>query len=217
MRVKTLFLVAVLIGAEALLLRLGVWQMHRMEQKNAEKAAFMATLDDRTKTFTGRFDHSREVVLESQKRRNDYGYRILTPLVTSEQEIIVDRGWVRRSFEPHYLARFHVPGEVTVKGILLDPPVLKQAFMKGPVKGAGAEGVGVLKVLKPDEIPPGKKPRLDRYLQATTNTHPQVDAFFVPPPGGAKHREYMLTWFSLALILPLLVAGLFWRRKPPRS
>lgn len=214
MSLKRIFLIVIILAAEALLLRLGFWQFNRMEQKNAEKAAFMASLDVRKATLTGRFDHSREVVLESQKRRNDYGYRILTPLLTDTREVIVDRGWVHRSFQPGYLDNFTVPDEVTVEGVFRTPPVLQQTFMTGPIEGAGAEGVRVLKVLKPDEIPPHKTlTRAEKYLQATTDTHPGVDAFFVPPKGGAKHKEYMLTWWILALILPLLVLGAVWRRK----
>lgn len=214
MRLKVLFLALVLILAEAMLLCLGVWQYDRMQERAAEKQAFMATLDARTKTFEGTFDHSREVVLESQQKGNDYGYRILTPLLTKNAEVIVDRGWVRRSFRPHFLDAYKTAGSVTVTGVMRTPPPLTQTFLKGPVVGAGAEGVRVLKVLKLDEIKPSSPyPRKDGYLQATTETHADVDAFFVPPKGGAKHKEYMLTWLTLAVILPLLVLGVFRRRR----
>lgn len=214
MRFKTLFLIVVLILAEALLLRLGYWQYGRMLEKEAEKQEFMTTLDARTKTYDGVFDHNREVVLESQQKGNEYGYRILTPLLTENAEVIVDRGWVRRSFRPDFLDAYKTTGPVTVTGVERTPPALKQTFLMGPIEGAGAEGVRVLKVLKLDEIPEAEAYRRQKdYLQATSQTHPNVDAFFVPPKGGAKHKEYMLTWWSLAVIFPLLALGAFRRRR----
>ena len=217
MKMKFILLLVVFIVAEGLLLRLGVWQMHRMAQKETEKSAQMANLEENKKIYTGVFDHSREVVLESQKRRNDYGYRILTPLVTDTQEIIVDRGWIHRQFVDDYLERFQIEGTLAVKGVMRSPPELKQTFFKGPIEGVGAKGVRVLKLLKLDEILPHPTlPRADKYLQATVPTHPDVDAFFVPPKGGAKHKEYMLTWFSLAVILPLLLLGAFVGRRRKR-
>ena len=214
-----IFLILAFVMVEGLLLRLGVWQMHRMEQKEAEKSAFMDSLDARTTTLKGHFDHSREVALESQQRRNDYGYRILTPFLTATREVIVDRGWVHRSFAPNYLERFRVsdgknPDTITVTGVMRTPPELQQTFLKGPTESAGGEGVRVLKYIKLDELPPHPTlPRAENYLQATSSPHPNVDAFYVPPEGGAQHKEYMLTWFGLAVVLPFLLLIILRRRR----
>lgn len=206
------FIVVALV--ELLLLRLGYWQYNRMHEKDTLKAEFMASLPERTQVLNGVFDHSREVVLESQKYRNLYGYRVLTPLVMGEREIIVDRGWVPRSFEKDFLLGYHAVGTHTVEGVVRDVPKAKQTWFKG--SEVGAEGAAtVLQLLILDNIP--KDPNIQRvegqYLQATKATAPKIKAFFVEPEGGAKHKEYMLTWWTLAFILPILSLLLWFKRK----
>lgn len=208
-----LFFVAVVL-VELLFLRLGYWQYNRMHEKDTIKAEFMASLPERTHVLNGVFDHSREVVLESQKYRNLYGYRVLTPLVMGDTEVIVDRGWIPRSFEPNFLEPFHATGTHTVEGVIRDVPQEKQKWFKG--SEVGAKGAAkVLQLLILDNIPKDKNIARQEgvYLQATKPTAPKIKAFFVEPEGGAKHKEYMLTWWSLALILPLLSLFLWFKRK----
>lgn len=214
MQKKWVLFFVIVVLAELLLLRLGYWQYNRMHEKEAAKAAFIETLPERTKVMRGVFDHRREVVLESQRYKNLYGYRVLTPLVMGDTEIIVDRGWIPRSFEPDFLLPFHAQGTHTVEGVIRDVPTPHQKWFKGSEVGAN-EGAIVLQLLILENIPSDKNIARQEgvYLQATKPTAPKMKAFFVEPEGGAKHKEYMLTWWVLALILPILSLFLWLKRK----
>ncbi len=210
-----IFIISI-IAIELLFVRLGFWQYQRMIEKDNIKQAFMANIEQRTMSVHGKFDHSREVVLESQKHNNLYGYRILTPLVMeNNQEVIIDRGWVPRSFREGFLGFYKTKGEVNVIGVRRLQPVLRQKWFKGPVEGVGA--ATVLQLLRLDKIPQqqGLK-RADYYIQATSQTHDGVAAFFAEPTGGEKHKEYMLTWFLFAVIMPLLFLGLWLAKRKQR-
>ena len=199
---------------ELLFLRLGYWQYNRMHEKEALKAEFIENIPARTKVLHGTFDHSREVVLESQRYKNEYGYRVLTPFIMDEKEIIVDRGWIPRSFEPDFLLPFHAVGTHTVEGVIRDVPQQHQTWFKGSDFGAAGD-VKILQLLKLENIPTKEGvARMDGvYLQATKVTVPKMKAFMVLPDGGEKHEEYMYTWWSLAFLLPLLSFFLWFKSK----
>lgn len=204
---------------EVLFINLGLWQYHRMHEKQALKQAFIESLPERTKTYTGVFDEARQVVLESQRYRNLYGYRILTPLVMGNVEIIVDRGWIPRSHEAGFLAQYRANTH-KVSGILRTPPERKQIWFKGSDYGqqGGKHAATIINVLDLSLIAQAKGvERLPLYLQATTPTNPKAKAFFDPPQGGEKHQEYMLTWAALALILPVMAGLLFRQRKAEKQ
>lgn len=212
MKFKWIVFVLMMALFEVGFIKLGIWQYHRMHEKEALKAEFLAAVPQKTKTYTGVFDHNREVVLESQKNENLYGYRILTPLVMGNQEIIVDRGWIPRSFTPNFLQPYRTQGPQTISGVLRDVPTLHQRWFKGSDMGQGA--APILQLLKLEHIPTqeGVHRVPGVYLQATQSTNPQIKAFANPPVGGDQHKQYMYTWASLALILPVLML-MFWRQR----
>jgi len=195
---------------EGLFISLGFWQYRRMCEKQALKQAFTENLHAHTQTYEGVFDFQREVVLESQPYRALYGYRILTPLVMGGEEVIVDRGWIPRSYDEGFLDQYRADTH-QVQGILRRPPQRKQTWFKGSDYGQGA--AVILNVLDLGLIPPQEGVRRKpEYLQAITPTNPKVKAFFEEPQGGEKHKEYMLTWAAFAVILPIML-GLFFRQR----
>lgn len=97
------------------LIRLGIWQLDRLEWRRAfnvhylEQAA-LPTLDlnknvndphlvdyeYRATQMVGTFDFASEVFLQNQAYQNLPGYRVLTPfkLADSEYVVYIDRGWI---------------------------------------------------------------------------------------------------------------------------
>lgn len=219
------FPVVFLVLCVAGLTRLGIWQMDRMHQKE-EMATHLSmlrslppvTADGLTPDHAGRrvhlhgtYDHSREVLLENQRKANDVGYRILTPLLLpTGQEVLVDRGWVNRSLGAQdFLAPYRSGGmDDAVNGVVMPYPLYKN-FWGGPVTGVGPEGTTVLLKLEPSIIPlKDGTPRLPVYVQADGGTFHNVHAFLEDLPSPARHREYMYTWFALAAVVAAL--GTWW-------
>ena len=128
------------LAGTALCVRLGIWQLDRLAQRQAFNAHYLATSalprlmlksapqDDLTQmeyrpvTLTGRYDFEYQVALRNQYYENRQGYFLLTPLLLSDgTAILVERGWI--PVEGNHLTspgwrQYDQPGVVTVSGIL---------------------------------------------------------------------------------------------------
>ena len=103
----------VILGA-ALCIRLGIWQLDRLDQRrtfNAHVESMWAaptiTIPDELMDFSfetmeyrsiqaqGEYDYDSQVALRNQYMEDLYGYHLLTPLVIGEGiAVIIDRGWI---------------------------------------------------------------------------------------------------------------------------
>lgn len=134
----------VLLGA-ALCIRLGIWQLDRLEQRrafnahvlamralppldlNADPSGDLAALEYRSATATGVYDFEHQVAVRNQTwigpdNIPQPGYHLLTPLLLDDGRtaVLVDRGWIpsEGNDQPAGWRRYDEPGRVTVTGIL---------------------------------------------------------------------------------------------------
>lgn len=96
-----------------LFVRLGLWQLHKAEAKQALQAQFdrhlhdapvalPATLEDaeawryRRVAISGSYDTRYQILLDNQVENGTAGYHVITPLRIdgSDRHILVDRGWI---------------------------------------------------------------------------------------------------------------------------
>jgi cytochrome oxidase assembly protein ShyY1 len=132
------FLFAVALGL--LCWRLGVWQFHRLEERQTENAIIERNLDApavpatsvmgahhplaerdlyRKVTATGTYDLSDETVVRYWTRNGRPGVEVLTPLRTvGGSTVLVDRGWTKATNNPtvHVDPPDPAAGRVTVTG-----------------------------------------------------------------------------------------------------
>lgn len=128
------------LAAVLVMVRLGIWQLDRLEQRRAfnsrveeqlaQPALHLASSDLDLDLFnmeyrdvivSGHYDHQNQVVLRNQDWQGNLGVHILTPLVIegSEQAILVDRGWVPyEDYSSGNLAAYDQPGLTTVNGVV---------------------------------------------------------------------------------------------------
>lgn len=105
--------IIVILGV-ALCVRLGIWQLDRLEQRKSfnshVEAMWAATpiilpeeandfqldkMEYRAISATGEYDTDFQVALRNQYWKNQYGYHLITPLVIGEGvAVLVDRGWI---------------------------------------------------------------------------------------------------------------------------
>lgn len=120
----------------ALCIRLGVWQLDRLEQRRAFNAQvtsmrampllnlnsgdvdFIATMEWRAVTVSGEYDFANQVAIRNQYYRDQYGYHLLTPLLSDGTAVLVDRGWIPAdgNSSPADWRKYDEPGVVTVTG-----------------------------------------------------------------------------------------------------
>ncbi|MBO9715112.1 SURF1 family protein [Sphingomonas sp.] len=198
--------------AAVVLAGLGVWQLERMQWKHALIAAVNARVAApavaapvsadaerdayRHVRVTGRFEHDRETFVQAVTERGA-GYWVLTPLVTRDFTLLVNRGFVPpEKRDPKTRAAGNPAGEVTVTGLLritepgggflrTNDPAGNRWYSRDVAAIARARGLG------------GTAP----YF---------IDADDRPNPGGYpvggltvvhfpdNHLVYALTWFALA-------------------
>ena len=209
----------------ALCVRLGIWQLDRLQQRRAFNAQYEAarsapaldlnqeqpqdltSMEWRAVKVTGEYDFANQVALRNQYNGNQYGYHLLTPLQFDGKAVLVDRGWIpaEGNANPADWHKYDEPGTVDIVG----------QIRLGQTKPAFG---GVTDVLPKD----GEKleiwnnadiahiavqmpyPILPVFIQ------PTADAADTQPPipfqpeveiSEGPHMGYALQWFTFATIL----------------
>ena len=220
------------LGAVALLVGLGTWQLQRLGEKQALIAelaartgrapaplpaaiADPAALEYTPVRLRGHFLHDRELYLAARLHRGEAGVDVITPFVLADgRTVLVDRGWVpdgRRA--PETRAAGQIAGEVTVEG---------------QVRIGGWKGYDLFR--------PANRPAANEWLwmdlpamAAHAGVDGAVTALYIVagpgespgglPIGGARpvevrndHLGYALTWYALAAVLLAIVALHLFRR-----
>lgn len=128
------------IAAVIVMIRLGLWQLDRLDQRRAFNArveeqlaqsaleiseenlrADLYNMEYREAIVLGEYDHDRQVVLRNQDWQGRLGVHLLTPLIIqgSDRAIMVNRGWIPyEDFEAGKLSQFDENGLVEVNGVI---------------------------------------------------------------------------------------------------
>ena len=225
----------------AVLIGLGVWQLQRLEWKEALIARVTARLDApaaaapgpaewskldlaadeyQPVAITGRFENDREIhvvqaLTEPRGHYGGFGHMVLTPLLTAGGWIVyVNRGFVpQERTDPASRKASQIDGDTTVTG-LLRAPHRRSWFMPGDDAGKNewfSRDPAVY--ARAAGMPPD---RVAPYI---------IDARADPtlpgglPQGGEtivdfpnNHLQYALTWFGLAAALAGVFAVFAWGR-----
>jgi len=128
------------IAAVVVMIRLGIWQLDRLEQRRAFNTRVEAQLAEpaldfarnnlqsdlynmeyRSAIASGEYDYQNQVVLRNQDWQGRLGVHLLTPLRIEESQavVLVDRGWIPyEDYTAGNLGRYDVPGTSHVEGII---------------------------------------------------------------------------------------------------
>ena len=209
----------------AICIRLGIWQLDRLEQRRAFNAQFetaraQPTLDLneeepvdieemewRSVTVTGEYDFTNQVAVRNQYYGSEYGYHLLTPLSFDGSAVLVDRGWIPAdgNTTPSDWRKYDESGMVNVTGqirLAQGKPALGGVADPLPENGEKLETWNNADIARiTDQIP---YPILPVYIQ------PVADANDTEPPipfqptielTEGPHFGYALQWFTFAAIL----------------
>lgn len=126
--------------AMGVMIRLGIWQLDRLEGRRAFNARVLAqtsqpplildgqpvagdlsAMEYRQVSVTGEYDHAHQITLRNQYWGNEWGVHLVTPLhISGSQEtILVDRGWIpAEDYQSGDWSQFDEPGIQEVTGII---------------------------------------------------------------------------------------------------
>lgn len=218
-------LLAFALVVAATCVRLGIWQLDRLEQRRALNAEIrrglaaapvplgaLADADPETLRYrrvevTGTYDPLHEVLLYGRALNGEPGHHVLTPLllerpVGGARAVLVDRGWVPFELGTPPVAPAAPPtGPVTVAGFLLPSPGETDVAIERDPSGR------LLTVAHDEPTAIGRELGLPLYplaLQLQRQTPPQPDELPVPVPppelSEGPHLSYAIQWFTFAAI-----------------
>jgi surfeit locus 1 family protein len=228
---------AAVIGA--LCIRLGVWQLQRLEERRAGNAAILAQIDlpvvdlnsdpiptdgltYRRLRASGTFDPAQEIVLSNRAYSGQAGVHLVTPLRIEGREaaVLVDRGWIPTSqSSPGERTSFTLSGTVEVAGIgrpsQREPDI---ALLADPTRGPGSPPLDAWRFLDLSAIQPQVPyPLLPVILEVSEPvggvTPPKLQSEIDLSEGS--HLSYAIEWFAFAAIA--LLGGAAWLVRSART
>jgi surfeit locus 1 family protein len=140
---KWLIATLLVFAGTALCIRLGIWQLDRLQQRRAFNAQFesarsapeldlnqelppdITAMEWRSVRAAGEYDFANQVALRNQYNGDQYGYHLLTPLLFDPSTgsgqataVLVDRGWIPAEGNPAPAnwRKYDEPNPVEVSG-----------------------------------------------------------------------------------------------------
>jgi len=211
----------------AVCVRLGIWQLDRLEQRRAfnshveemwtaepvtltgQSSLDLTAMEYRPVTVSGTYDFENQVILRNRYFQDQYGYHLLTPLILDDgSAVLVDRGWIPADGHdsPADWRKYDSPGPVTLQGqIRLGQTEPDLGGVPDPTLAPGQTRLEFWNIVNLERIQTQVPyPVLPVFVQ------PDVDPDDLEPPipyqpeielTEGPHFGYALQWFAFATIL----------------
>lgn len=205
----------------------GFWQLARSGEKRALLAAFEAQPAGQAESLplpgeqvtvqryrrigiTGRYDAARQMLLDARIRDGRAGYEVLTPLITAERIVLVNRGWIAANPDRRLLPDIDVgDGERLVIGLL---DRLPRAALSSRPEAAEEHAAWPRRLLYPDAQTisaalgrPVEDYQLLLVPEALNGYRRDWRPQFLSP---RQHLGYALQWFALTGALVVIYVAL---------
>jgi len=216
--------------ALTLLIGLGVWQLQRLEWKQAiiaertargEMPAIVISqvpddgwqaLEHRRVVLRGRYLHDREMLIWNRVRHGQSGFDLITPIVLeSGGSVLAHRGWVPRTWLEGGVVRRRPIGSIHLNGVVRgggratpwvpnNNPEKGEWFFADLAEMARTAGIADAKPYLVRVAPDADEPGYPKSVYANRKIR-------------NKHLEYAMTWFGLAGTLVVIYVAYHWRQR----
>ena len=197
-----------------ILLRLGIWQLDRAEEKQAYEEAYlerqgllpveppgkgMAAAFSRVK-LKGRFENEQQFLLDNQVRDGRVGYWVISPFHASDGRVwLVNRGWIAAGTKRSQLPDIQsADGPAEVVAVVWPDTGLPPLLKEDPWDDAWPKRIQRLNVARMAALVGAiaVELRLEAGQRGVLDAAPLL--MHVP---SEKHIGYAVQWFSLAGVL----------------
>jgi surfeit locus 1 family protein len=214
------------VAGMVLLVRLGYWQLDRMQQKQefntmmAERwrsepydlttqalpgdAAGLDGLQYRRVAAQGEWDYDRQILISNQTFQSTAGYMVVTPLVLDDNRaVLVARGWIPADqAEEAQLALLTEPPGAPIIGLARKSQGMPGGALSTPVATPQREwyrvDIPAIQGQMPYQLEPG-------YLEQMPEEGRAYDALPIRSEPMAleegNHLSYAIQWFTFAVVL----------------
>ncbi len=211
----------------ALTLWLGLWQDRRATEKSQRQALLETRLAAAPLALTGaggaaqdllfrrlraegRYLPEGQIFIDNRIHEGRAGYHVMTPfrLSPSGAIVLVNRGWVARAASYPAPPAVAVPeGDRAIAGLAVLPPARFLELSADTIEGSVWQNLSMERFARR-----ANAPVVPVVLLAAPPGEGLVAVDEKPDAGIAKHREYSLTWFSLAATVAVLWVALNLRK-----
>lgn len=209
----------VVLALTAVFVRLGVWQLDRLEERrltNAvgeerldaapvelsnllEETTDLESLQYRRVTVAGEYDPAEEVLIRSQVELGQAGFHVITPLVRSDRSaVLVNRGWVPITMDTPPVDAAPLSGRQTVEGwvhLTQTRPPLGQEEPPGALDVLNRVDIERIGHQTPHQLAPV-------YVVAIGERSDDLPLPVDPPDftDEGPHLGYAIQWFGFAAV-----------------
>ena len=223
------WIVATILSTVAIgvMVRLGIWQLDRLEQRRAFNAQVLEQVQKKQLVLTGdnlllnltsmeyrkvlvrgRYDFSQEVALRNQVWNDQIGVHLLTPLRISgsDQTVIVDRGWIpQEAYLTGEWSAFAESGDVEIEGIIRMPQSKADFGNLADPTAIPGERLDSWNLANIEQMSKQMSyPILPVYVQQfpeENRTKMPYRMAILPELSEGSHMSYAIQWFAFAAIL----------------
>ena len=210
-----------------LMIRLGIWQLDRLEQRRAANVELIAALDaqpinlneetldgdlegleNRLVVVAGVYDLDEQIVLKVQNWQGRAGIHLITPLLIDGRDtaVIVDRGWLPQTdVDENKIGTYDVAQPVQIEGYLALSQIISrnagQPLPSAPQTEMYRVDIEAIQNQLDYEIAPVylvESPRNDGVDDLPLNPARNVEV------SEGSHLSYALQWFSFTIMLAVI-------------
>jgi surfeit locus 1 family protein len=215
----------IVIAAVTVMIRLGIWQLDRLEQRrafnarvewarsqprldlNQEQPVNIEQMEWRPVTFTGEYDFANQIAIRNQYYAGQFGYHLMTPLLSEGTTVLVDRGWIpaENNSTPADWRKYDVAGQVTVTGQIRlgqSKPAFGGVADALPADGSKLEVWNNADIEKiASQLPYSVLPAYIQEKSDPADDQPPIPFQPALELTEGSHFGYALQWFTFASIL----------------
>lgn len=215
--------------AIVVMVRLGIWQLDRLEQRRNFNAHYLQQIEAPTVELTpdnfeldlegmeyrqiiarGDYDYNHEMAIRNQSWQGQAGVHLLTPLIISESNhiVFINRGWIPLdAYQQGDWRDYHEGGNITIAGIIRSSQTAPTfggrsdpPLQQGEIRKAW-NFVDIQSISKQINAPV-----IPIYIQQSpdpSRTDPPYQNKLVVEINEGPHLSYAIQWFIFSIILAL--------------